>query len=105
MARYDTGDYKKPKRPKSWGSLCPDDLPEDPQFLLDTAALVGRSKYNVSGSYAVCAEEHRPGCWHGYPIPWSRLPPVAKDALIARGRLDEKTYAKALRKGWGDEFR
>jgi hypothetical protein len=101
---YDTDDYRKHKRPGGWGSPCPADLDETPQRLLETGVEVERSVYNVSGKYALCAETHRPGRWHGYPIPWSRLPAQAKNALIAAGRLDGATFLKAIRKGWGKEF-
>jgi hypothetical protein len=104
MAVYDTSDYGKHKRPKGWGSLCPDNLRDPPQTLLDSGAQDGREIYNVSGTYALCAQEHHPGTWHGYPIPWSRIPSAARDALIQSGRLDPGTYRKALRKQWGREF-
>ena len=42
--------------------------------------------------------------WHGHPIPWSRLPVEAKDALVAAERLDAAFFRKAVRKGWGREF-
>ena len=100
---YDTSDYKKHKEPMGWGSLCPSDLPDTPQALLDTGIEVGTSIFNVSGKYALQAQTHLPGHWHGYPIPWSRLPTDAKKALIAAGRLDNSTYLKAVRQGWGKE--
>jgi hypothetical protein len=101
---YDPENYRKHKRPEGWGSLCPDDLPEAPQALLDSGVLVEGQIYNISGAYAVCAQEHRPNTWHGYPIPWSRLPREARLGLIRNGRLDDTTYRKALRKRWGSEF-
>lgn len=101
---YDTDGYRKHKRPEGWGALCPDDLTEDPQSLLDTGITVGDAIFNVSGDYALRAQEHRDGRWHGHPIPWSRLPNDARKGLIAAGRLDEQTYRKAIRKGWGKEF-
>jgi hypothetical protein len=100
---YDTGGYLKHKRPAGWGSLCPADLPETPQQLLDSGVSVDDCYYNVSGGYALCARSHSPGCWHGYPIPWTRLPAAAKNALIASGRLDPGEYRKALRRTSGTE--
>jgi hypothetical protein len=104
MALYDSSMYRKHKRPDGWGSLCPDDLDAEPQALLESGAPVGGDVYNVSGTYALCAQEHSPGVWHGYPIPWSRLPSAAREALVASGRLDRATYKKALRKNWGSDL-
>jgi hypothetical protein len=101
---YNTDGYRRHKRPEGWGSLCPDDLPELPQQLLDTGVSIDDCVYNVSGQYALCARSHSPGRWHGHPIPWTRLPSAAKNALIGAGRLDPSKYRKALRKGWGAEF-
>ncbi len=101
---YNTDGYRKHKRPDGWASLCPDNLTETPQQLLETGVCVGSRVYNVSGDYALCAQSHRPGHWHGYPIPWSRLPAEAKNALIGAGRLDATHYRKALRKGLGGEL-
>lgn len=101
---YNTEGYRKHKRPDGWGSLCPDDLDDDPQLLLETGVRIDDDIYNVSGIYALCAHTHSPGRWHGHPIPWSRLPKEAKDKLIEYGHLDEATFRKAIRKGWGKEF-
>ncbi len=101
---YDPSGYQKHRRPKGWGSICPDDLADLPQSLLDSGAADGKEIYNVSGAYALCAQEHRPGVWHGYPIPWSRLPSAARQKLVESGRLDPATYRKAIRKSLGSEF-
>lgn len=103
---YDTERYRKHKRPGEWGSPCPDhiDTPKA-QKLLDTGVLLEEAIYNVEGEYAFRAFEHEPGRWHGHPIPWSRLPNAARLALIESGRLDDATWRKAVRKGWGSEDR
>ena len=101
---YDTDGYRKHKRPEGWGSLCPEDLEEDPQTLLRTGVAIDDDVYNVSGEYALLAHTHAPDKWHGFPIPWSRLPAEAKNKLIEAGRLDNVTFRKALRKSWGREF-
>jgi len=36
---------------KGWGSLCPDDVSQEPQDLLDTGAQVGNAVFNVEGEY------------------------------------------------------
>lgn len=102
---YDVSTYRKHKRPEGWGSLCPDDVTlDDASQLLQSGVVVGKAVYAVHGTYAFRAFEHEPNRWHGHPIPWSRLPVDAARALIAQGSLDEATWRKALRKGWGAEF-
>lgn len=101
---YSTDGYLKHKRPAGWGSLCPDDLAESPQALLDSAVADGDALYNVCGKYALRAQSHADARWHGHPIPWSRLPPEARRALIASGRLSKEFYLRAVRKNWGSEF-
>lgn len=101
---YDTDGYRKHKRPDGWGSICPEDLAEDPQELLESGVVVGNAIYNVCGDYALRAQSHGEGRWHGHPIPWTRLPTAAKNALIEAGRLTSATFRKALRKKWGTEF-
>jgi len=99
---YDTSGYRKHKRPEGWGLLCPHDLAESPEELLKSGVLVGRQRYNVSENYAFAAQNHHGSSWHGYPIPWKDLPIEAKNELINSGRLDKRTYDKALRKNWGE---
>ena len=98
---YHTDGYRKHKRPEGWGSLCPDDLGESPQALLDSAVPDGDALYNVCGDYALRAQCHHAERWHGHPIPWSRLPSSAARALIDAGRLTKERYFKALRQNWG----
>ena len=102
---YDTSTYKKHKR-GGWGAPCPEhqQLSKSPQDLLDTGVEVDGAIYNVDGEYALRAFTHEPDKWHGHPLAWSRLPNEARKALIEAGRLDDATYRKAIRKGWGREF-
>jgi hypothetical protein len=102
---YNTDGYRKHKQPKGWGSLCPNDLPESPQDLLATGVQVGPAVFNVSGGYALRAQMHLEGRWHGHPIPWERLPTEAKKELIRRGRLTSEEYRKAVRQGSGSEVK
>ena len=106
MSVYDTDGYRKHKRPEGWGSLCPPHITtEQAQNLLETGVTVGRQVYNVDGEWAFCAQNHVADRWHGYPIPWSRLPSEAVEALLERGQLDRKTYRKAIRKLFGEAKR
>lgn len=107
MATYDSSEYRKHKRPKGWGSLCPDHVrQEDAQRLLDSSVSISCEKavYNISGKVAYRAFPHGPDAYHGHPIPWSRLPAAAQAKLIQAGRLDVATLKTAIRKQWGREF-
>lgn len=104
-ALYDVSKYRKHKRPGGWGSLCPDHMDQAAaQALLNGSVLVDSARYAVDEEWAFKAFEHEPGRWHGFPIPWSTMPVEAARALIASGLLDERTWRKALRQGWGSEF-
>lgn len=110
MRRYDISDYRKHKRPEGWGSLCPDDVDlNQAQSLLDSGVECDGVIYNVDGGYCYRAFSHGIGpegstLWHGHPIPWQRLPSVARRGLEHCGRLQPGVFRKALRKGWGSEF-
>lgn len=101
---YDTSSYRKHKRPKGWGSLCPEHVSQEAaQDLLDSGVTLNGTIYNVSDRHAFQAFAHRPDTYHGHPIPWSRLPHLAVEQLIRAGRLDMETYRKAIRQQWGRE--
>lgn len=103
---YDSGINRKHKRPGGWGSLCPEDMePGEAQALLNGSVLVDDARYAIDDDWVFKAFQHQPGRWHGFPIPWSAMPPQAARALIERGLLDESTWRRALRKGLGSEFR
>lgn len=108
--RYDVENYPKHKRPKGWGSLCPDGVTlAFARELLDTGVQVGHAVFNIDGDFcyrAFCHQEMADGTtlWHGHPIAWCRLPKQAKRELIVRQRLTQGAWRKALRKGLGREF-
>lgn len=102
---YDVSEYRKHKRPKGWGSICPEHFDQAAaQALLNGSVLVDDARYAVDEGWALKAFQHRPGHWHGFPIPWSTMPVEAVRGLIQRGLLDEQTWKKALRQGWGREY-
>jgi hypothetical protein len=73
------------------------------QMLLEDSVEADRARYNVSGDYCFKSFSHATGekgegLWHGFPIKWSDLPKEAKNQLIAKGRLTNKQYKKALRR-------
>ena len=107
--KYDSTNYKKHKRPGGWGSICPPMTQEQAQELLDKSVEAGKSRYNVSGEYCFQSngdntDSNGEQVWHGFPIPWSRLPTEAKNKLISIGALTTAFYLKAIRKSLGSEF-
>ena len=65
------------------GSLCPREARDIAAELLDGSELVESRRYAVNDAKAYCAQEHRPGVWHGYPVGWKEVSastqrPVAK---------------------------
>lgn len=110
VRRYDIETYKKHKRPKGWGALCPEHVTlQRAQELLDSGVEVEDAIYNIDDAICYRAFCHHEGVdgaslWHGHPIAWARLPIKAKQALVARGRLSSNVYRRAIRKGLGREF-
>ena len=101
--KYDTSSYRKHKRPDGWGTLCPLMTQDEAQQLLEDSVQAGRARYNVSGEYCFKSFSHATTnegetLWHGFPIKWSDLPTEAKNQLIAKGRLTNKQYRKAVKR-------
>ena len=84
---------------------------EEAQELLNTSVEAGGARYNIDGNYCYQSFSHftdeKSGetFWHGFPIPWQELPTEAKNQLIAKERLTNAAYIKAIRKSLGAEFR
>lgn len=55
------------------GSICPSNA--NGPLLLSQSDLLGTKRYATDGESAYCAQQHAPGRWHGYPIPWDEVPP------------------------------
>ena len=76
--RYDAKSNVKHREP--WqrgrrGTLCPKDINEEmAQVLLQDSEAVGAKRYALHEGRAYCAQEHRPGLWHGYPVGWVAVP-------------------------------
>ena len=69
-----------PKHSGPWqrgrkGSLCPPEInAEVAQQMLTDSAVEGSKRYAVREGRAYCAQEHRSGSWHGYPVGWVEVP-------------------------------
>ena len=56
------------------GSLCPKEVRGIAAELLDGSELVETRRYAIHDGKAYCAQEDRPGIWHGYPVGWKEVP-------------------------------
>lgn len=78
-----------PKHSEPWqrgrrGAQCPADLgQEQAERLLHTSELAGRKRYAVFEGQAFCAQEHRHGVWHGYPVGWVQVPQSIRRKWVA----------------------
>ena len=90
-----------PKHSEPWqrgrrGSLCPTEVRRTAAELLAGSELVEARRYAVYGGKAYCAQEHRSGVWHGYPIGWKEVPP----ALRVRWRRQQLVKNRDVRQNW-----
>jgi hypothetical protein len=77
------------------GSICPPFA--DGPSLLKGSDLVGGKRYATDGMHAYCAQEHRPGRWHGYPVGWVEVPPRLVQEWISSGKVSRRTVRKGRR--------
>ena len=56
------------------GSLCPNEVREVAIDLLQNGEPDGDKRYAVHRGRAYCAQQHREGVWHGYPVGWVEVP-------------------------------
>ena len=95
-------DYESnPKHSKPWqrgrrGSLCPSEVRDMATDLLDGSELVEFKRYPVYDGKAYCAQEHRPGLWHEYPVGWKEVPP----RLRVRWRKQRRVRNRDIKKNW-----
>ena len=65
--------------------------------LLDGSELVEYKKYAVyDGKASYCAQEHRPGRWHGYSVGWKEVPP----RLGIRWRRQRRVSNRDIKQNW-----
>ena len=90
-----------PKHSEPWqrgrrGSLCPKEVRPIAEELLADSELVESKRYAVHDGRAYCAQEHRPGVWHGYPVGWKVVPPE----LRGRWRKQNRVRSRDIRQYW-----
>ena len=78
------------------GSLCPKEVRGIAAKLLVGSELVETKRYAIYDGKAYCAQEDRPGIWHGYPIGWKEVPPK----LRGRWRKQRRVSNRDIKKNW-----
>lgn len=92
----------------AYGTICPDWTHEskgqgfggDPylhdwnctqaQIMLKNSFLSGDKRYGAGRGIAFCAHPTEDGTWHGYPIPWCKVPSDAVNWLIENGHASKR---------------
>jgi hypothetical protein len=84
--------HKEPWQRGARGSLCPPGV--------DAGTLLAASeadpdhpgkRYATDGKRAYCGHEHAPGCWHGFPVEWRKVPADIRRTWIAAGRVNRRS--------------
>ena len=78
------------------GSLCPKEVRNIAAELLADSERVEAKRYAVYNGKAYCAQEDRPGIWHGYPIGWKEVPPPLRD----RWRRQKRIRNRDIKRNW-----
>ena len=86
-----------PKHREPWqrgrrGSPCPRLEPETVRSLLEESEPEGKKRFACHEGRPYCAQEHVPGCWHGYPVGWKEVPTSltrkwCKEGLVRRSDI------------------
>ena len=89
-----------PKHKHPWqrgrrGSLCPRHLsPVDAGKLLGGSIVYESKRYAAREGQAFCAQEHRQGLWHGYPVGWREVPPAIRRQWISEGVIRRRDLGR-----------
>lgn len=67
--------HKDPFQPGKKGSICPQLEPGVSLRLLRESDEDGSKRFACLDGRAYCAQEHRKGRWHGYPVGFREVPP------------------------------
>jgi hypothetical protein len=84
--------HKLPWQAGRKGALCPKWSHDQALSLLKQSlpALKGNRRYATINGVAFCAQEHRPGVWHGYPIGWDAVPTKISKQWVKDGKVTRK---------------
>ena len=87
--------HKEPWQRGNRGSLCPKDIDQRiAQELLEGSAAADRKRYAVRDGRAYCAQQHRAGLWHGYPVGWVEVPVALRIRWKREGRVKRRDIQK-----------
>jgi hypothetical protein len=91
--------YERNPKHKSWlqpfdpdATLCPKWSHEIAQRLL-SESLVGPAdepRFATRNGMAFAARTHRPGVWHGFPVPWSQVPETVREVMVAAEQVTRR---------------
>ena len=84
-----------PKHSEPWqtgrkGSLCPKDLKQLAQELLNNSELVGKQRFAFHEGRPYCAREHRKNVWHGFPVGWREVPAELRNKWKRAGNIRKR---------------
>lgn len=82
--------HSEPWQPGRKGSICDQDVRQHAATLLRDSELVGDKRFAVFNGRAYCAQQHRPGIWHGYPVGWIEVPPRLQRHWKQSGSLTKR---------------
>ncbi len=82
--------HSDPCQPGRKGSICPREVRNLAQQLLDGSVPVGDARYACHEGRAYCAREHVAGRWHGYPIGWREVPAKLRRQWVREGRVSKQ---------------
>ncbi len=88
--------HSDPWQPGKKGSLCETEVRPLAKELLEKSVLLDGKRYAVHAGKAYCAQQHRPNCWHGYPVGWVEVP----TKLVRRWIRDDKLKKRDRKKHW-----
>ena len=88
--------HSDPWQPGRRGSLCPREVRPLANDLLNGSEVDGYKRYALHAGKAYCAQEHRPGLWHGYPVGWVEVP----ERLRRKWRAEGKVSRHDIRRYW-----
>ena len=84
--------HSEPWQPGKKGGICEQAVRPLAAALLAASELDGNKRFAVYDGMAYCAQEQRPGVWHGYPVGWIDVPDHIKKKwkhaqLVTKGQL------------------
>lgn len=90
-----TQKHKEPWQRGRRGTLCPKDIDQETATrLLSRSHPANGKRYAVYEGRAYCAQEHRTGVWHGYPVGWVEVPETLRRKWMRDGCLRRRDVQK-----------